>query len=59
MKKTTVSVCIFKRDEFSDTERGIMIGEGDLIIDRYNNPVEAPIWSYTILWSEGTLPIEL
>lgn len=57
--KTTVTVCIFKRWENAKVERGIMIGEGEVIIDKKFNPVPAPVWSYTILWQEGTLPVEL
>ena len=57
--KTTVTMCIYKRTKRAKTERGIMIGEGDLIIDKNNKSVKVPIWTYTILWQEGTLPVEL
>lgn len=57
--KQTISVCIFFRTSESSGERGIMIGHGDLIIDRNNKPVEAPVWSYTILWDELTVKVEL
>lgn len=36
-----------------------MIGEGDLIIDCNMLPVVEIVWNYTILRSEGCLPVEL
>ena len=56
---TTVTQCIFKRKRKSKAERGIAIGECDLIIDKNLRPVEAPIWSYTLLWHVGTIQVEL
>lgn len=58
-ENTTVSPCIFKRTQKSKTERGIMIGQGDLIIDRNMLPVVNTVWNYTILPYEGCLPISL
>lgn len=58
-KLTTVSPCIFKRTEDSSEERGICIGNGEIIIDRDFKPVKAPIWNYTILYHAGVLPIAL
>lgn len=38
--------CVFKRDKASDWEDGILIDEGELIIDMQGKPVEEPIWNY-------------
>lgn len=59
MKKTTVSTCVFKRSKKSKMEKGIMVGEGDLIIDGNLKTVRAPVWSYSITWMEGTLKVEI
>ena len=56
--KTVVTICVFKRKRKSTEEQGIMLGEGDLIIDKTFTPV-SEVWDYKILWSQGTLPIEL
>ncbi len=57
--ETTVTTCIFRRIKRGKIERGIMIGEGEIIIDKNFKPVPAPIWSYTPLPYEGLLPIKL
>jgi hypothetical protein len=59
MKTTTVTQCIFKRTQISKEERGIAIGNCDLIIDKNLKPVTTEVWSYILLWNEGTLPVEL
>lgn len=58
--ETTVTICIFKRKKYSKQERGIIIGNGELIIDRNFKPVEiGDVWDYNMLPYEGLLPIEL
>lgn len=39
--------CVFKRTKDSNEESGVLVNEGQLIIDASGNLVEAPIWNYT------------
>lgn len=57
--KQSVQLCLFQRNRFSVQEKGIMIGDGDLIVDKNNKPVNDQIWSYTTLPHEGLIWFEL
>ncbi|HEX9232459.1 MAG TPA: hypothetical protein VF849_00130 [Blattabacteriaceae bacterium] len=57
--KTTITICTFKRKKNSKIEKGIAIGEVDIIIDKNLKIVKNIVWNYSLHWAEGTLPIEL
>lgn len=58
--ETDISVCscIFKRKKNSKIERGIAIGEVEIIIDKNYQEVKAPVYSYTRLPYEGLLIVK-
>lgn len=49
MDTLSAMVCRFRRNETSPIETGLLINEGQLIIDMSGMPVEAPIWNF---WQE-------
>ena len=55
----TVHLCVFRRKKNSKVERGIMIGEGSIIIDSNIKVVKAPIWNYNILYHALSVQVEL
>lgn len=60
-KHAYITVCLFKRKRRSKTERGILIDNAGYtkIVDRNTKIVEPTVWSFTPLWTEGTLPVIL
>jgi hypothetical protein len=56
---THVTVCTFRRTKTADEEWGILIGNGDLIVDKNNKPVKSPIWDYHVRYEKGYLPIKI
>jgi len=51
--------CTFKRTQKGRVERGIMIGEDRVIVDKNFRAVKAPVWSYTNHPFEGCIVFRL
>lgn len=58
MIETTVSSCIFKRTDHHAWEKGVMIGEGDAIVDK-NFRIVNLVWDYKILHDQGCFLTQL
>lgn len=41
-----LTACTFKRKQSSEPECGLLINDGELIVDMQGKPVKAPIWNY-------------
>jgi hypothetical protein len=48
MPSLFIQACRFIRKEHDDWEDGIIINEGEVIIDMDGKPVPAPIWNYEV-----------
>ena len=57
MQEIKVHVCWFKRSEYSKFEKGIMIGEGENIVD-LNGHIVSNIYDAQSLFDEGCFVVK-